>query len=294
MPAATRKRAFAAPGFIGLAVPDFLRRRCAVPIKHSTSRQFDANRGFSGRPARGSEQEEFVMANTPLMPKATAVWLIDSTTLSFDQIAAFCRLHPLEVKAVADGDSAQGIKGLDPVLTGQLTREDIDKGEADPAHRLTLLASRVQVPETKRRAPRYTPVSRRQDRPNAILWLVRNHAELKDAQIIRMVGTTKPTIQAIRDRTHWNSTNLTPIDPVTLGLCTQLELDLEVKKSTKDRPVVEEEEGAHLLRAEETTAAAADTGGAADSDVSQAAVDAMDIDPESVFAKLKNLKSEDL
>jgi len=238
------------------------------------------------------------MATTLLMPKATAVWLVDNTALSFDQIAAFCHLHPLEVKAIADGDSAQGIKGLDPILTGQLTREDIDKGVADPAHRLTLLASRVQVPETRRRAPRYTPVSKRQDRPNAILWLVRNHAELKDAQIIRLVGTTKPTIQAIRDRTHWNSANLTPIDPVTLGLCTQLELDLEVKKASKDRPVVEEEEGAHLLPAEETTAGAADAAGegesAADSEASQAAVEEMDIDPDSVFAKLKNLKSEDL
>ncbi len=234
------------------------------------------------------------MATKPLMPKATAVWLIDATTLSFDQVAAFCRLHPLEVKAIADGDSAQGIKGLDPVLTGQLNRDDIDKGEADPAHRLTLLESRVKTPETKRRAPRYTPVSRRQDRPNAILWLVRNHSELKDAQIIRMVGTTKPTIQAIRDRTHWNSTNLSPIDPVTLGLCTQLELDMEVNKSAKDRPVVEEVEGAHLLTAEETTARVADTAGAASSDPAKKSLDEMNIDPDSVFAKLKNLKSEDI
>ena len=245
------------------------------------------------------------MATTPLMPKATAVWLVDNTTLTFDQIAGFCRLHPLEVKAIADGDSAQGIKGLDPILTGQLSREDIEKGEADPAHRLTLLESRVRVPETKRRAPRYTPVSKRQDRPNAILWLVRNHAELKDAQIIRLVGTTKPTIQAIRDRTHWNSANLTPIDPVTLGLCTQLELDLEVKKAAKHLPAVEEAEGAHLLPPEETTADTADTtdagdpaDGAADSTVDsepgETAVEEMDIDPDSVFAKLKTLKSEDL
>jgi len=159
------------------------------------------------------------------------------------------------------------------------------------------------VPETRRRAPRYTPVSKRQDRPNAILWLVRNHAELKDAQIIRLVGTTKPTIQAIRDRTHWNSANLTPIDPVTLGLCTQLELDLEVKKAAKNLPPVEEEEGAHLLPAEETTSGAADSDGesagdapedAADSDLGPVAVEDMDIDPDSVFAKLKDLKSEDL
>jgi hypothetical protein len=160
----------------------------------------------------------------------------------------------------------------------------------------------VRVPETKRRAPRYTPVSKRQDRPNAILWLVRNHAELKDAQIIRLVGTTKPTIQAIRDRSHWNSANLTPIDPVTLGLCTQLELDMEVKKAAKHRPVVEEAEGAHLLPAEETTAAAAKAGNKAEGetespaegDAKEAAADEMDIDPDSVFAKLKTLKSEDL
>ena len=269
--------------------------------KALTFRQFDANRGFSGRLARKSEQEDFAVATTPLMPKATAVWLVDNTALTFDQIAALCRLHPLEVKAVADGDSAQGIKGLDPILTGQLTRADIEKGEADPAHRLTLLESRVQVPEAKRRAPRYTPVSKRQDRPNAILWLVRNHAELKDAQIIRLVGTTKPTIQAIRDRTHWNSANLTPIDPVTLGLCTQLELDLEVKKAAKNLPVVEEPEGAHLLPAEETTAgaegaveAADEAAGGVAGDEPGEAAEEMDIDPDSVFAKLKDLKSEDL
>ena len=134
-------------------------------------------------------------------------------------------LHPLEVKAIADGDAAQGIKGMDPLLAGQLTREEIEKAEADPNYDMKILEPKVRVPEVKRRGPRYTPVSKRQDRPNAILWLVRNHAELKDAQIMRLVGTTKPTIQAIRDRTHWNSATLQPTDPVTLGLCTQLELD---------------------------------------------------------------------
>lgn len=176
------------------------------------------------------------MANTPLMPKATAVWLVDNTALSFTQIAAFCKLHPLEVKAIADGEAAQGIKGLDPILTGQLTREEVENAQADPNYQLKLQGSKVVVPESKRKGPRYTPVSRRQDRPNAILWLVRNHPELKDAQIMRLVGTTKPTIAAIRDRTHWNSSNLTPSDPVTLSLCSQLELDMEVEKAAKNAP----------------------------------------------------------
>lgn len=176
------------------------------------------------------------MAQTLLMPKATAVWLVDNTGLSFDQIAEFCSIHPLEVKAIADGDSAQGIKGLDPISTGQLSREEIEKAQDDPNHKLTMSKPKVLVPERSKKGPRYTPVSRRQDRPNAILWLVRNHAELKDAQIIKLVGTTKPTIQAIRDRTHWNSANLTPSDPVILGLCTQIALDAEVTKAEKYLP----------------------------------------------------------
>jgi hypothetical protein len=176
------------------------------------------------------------MANTLLMPKATAVWLVDNTALSFDQIAQFCKLHPLEVKAIADGESAQGIKGLDPVITGQLSREEIAKAEADPEHRLKLAEPKVRVPESKRRTPRYTPLSKRQDRPNAILWLVKNHPELKDAQISRLVGTTKATIEQIRNRTHWNAANLTPMDPVTLGLCSQIDLDLEVQRASRGQP----------------------------------------------------------
>ena len=194
------------------------------------------------------------MATAPLMPKATAVWLVDNTSLTFEQIAAFCRLHPLEVKAIADGDSAQGIKGMDPVLAGQLAREEVEKAEADPSYRMKISEPKVRVPEIKRRGPRYTPVSKRQDRPNAILWLVRNHPELKDAQIMRLVGTTKPTIQAIRERTHWNSATLTPTDPVTLGLASQLELDMEVRKAARAAPLPTEAEGARLLSAEETTA----------------------------------------
>jgi len=182
------------------------------------------------------------MANRLLMPKATAVWLVDNTALTFEQIAQFCSLHPLEVKTIADGEAAQGIKGLNPLTTGQLTREEITKAEENPAYRLKLAEPKVTVPEKKRRGPRYTPLSRRQDRPNAILWLVRNHPEMKDAQISRLVGTTKSTIEQIRNRTHWNAANLTPMDPVTLGLCSQIELDIEVEKAAKNKPPVENED----------------------------------------------------
>ncbi len=169
-----------------------------------------------------------------LMPKATAVWLVENTSLTFEQIAELCELHVLEVKGIADGDVAQGIKGMDPISTGQLTREEIARGEEDHDYRLKLAAAKVDIPEVKtKKGPRYTPVSRRQDRPNAVLWLLRSHAELKDSQIMRLVGTTKPTIAAIRERTHWNSPNLQPQDPVTLGLCTQIDLDNEVKKAAR-------------------------------------------------------------
>jgi hypothetical protein len=172
------------------------------------------------------------MSNAPLMPKATAVWLIDNTALTFQQIADFCKLHELEVKGIADGDVAQGIKGMDPVSAGELTRDELEKGQADPSYRMKMAESRVQVPLSRaKKGPRYTPVSRRQDRPDAIAWLLRFHPELPDSQIMKLVGTTKPTIQAIRDRTHWNSSNIKPVDPVTLALCTQLDLDFAVQKA---------------------------------------------------------------
>src|SRR5919108_5357582 len=178
------------------------------------------------------------MDRAPLMPKATAVWLVDNTSLTFEQIAEFCGLHVLEVKGIADGDVAHGIKGMDPISSGQLSREEIAAAERDPNHSLRLSEPKVEVPVVKtKRGPRYTPVSRRQDRPNAILWLVRNHPELRDSQIMRLVGTTKSTIQAIRDRTHWNASNLQPMDPVTLGLCSQIDLDLEVHRAAKEKPV---------------------------------------------------------
>jgi len=174
------------------------------------------------------------MSNIPLMPKATAVWLVDNTALTFEQIAEFCGLHVLEVKGIADGDVAQGIKGTDPISANQLSREEIALGQEDSSHRLKLLESKIEIPPVKtKKGPKYTPVSRRQDRPNAILWLLKNHPELKDSEIMRLVGTTKPTIQAIRERTHWNSQNLAPLDPVTLALCKQGDLDKEVQKAAR-------------------------------------------------------------
>src|SRR6202022_1197999 len=226
------------------------------------------------------------MTSQPLRPKATAVWLVENTALSFDQNADFCKLHPLEVKALADGDAAQGIKGLDPVLTGQLSREYIEAGEADPGRRLKLSDPKVRLPEakSKKKGPRYTPVSRRQDRPNAILWLLPHHPELKDSQIMRLVGTTKSTIQAIRDRTHWNATNLSPLDPVTLGLCSQIDLDLEVQRAAKEKPLpTEAERGSTLLPAEATTAESRAEAEAAKEKPSE------ELDVGAVRAKLKKI-----
>jgi hypothetical protein len=236
------------------------------------------------------------MSQGPLMPKATAVWLVENTSLSFEQIADFCKLHPLEVKGIADGEVAAGIKGMDPVTSGQLTREEIEKAQKDPNYRLRMAESRVKLPEQKRikKGPRYTPVSRRHDRPNAILWLVRNHPELKDAQIMRLVGTTKTTIQQVRDRTHWNSASLSPMDPVTLGLCSQIDLDFEVQRAAKDRPhaVVTPQSGGTLMPAEISTAEPQREEPFADMSRPKPAKEA-EIDVNSVFAKLKDLKRPD-
>jgi hypothetical protein len=169
----------------------------------------------------------------PLMQKATAVWLVENTTLTFRQIAEFCGLHELEVNGIADGEVAQGIKGFDPVANRQLTTEEIRKGERDPHHRLKLMYNPASEGEMKRKGPRYTPLSKRQDRPAAIAWLVKFHPELSDGQIAKLVGTTKPTIQSIRDRTHWNIANVAPVDPVALGLCRQVELDTAVAKAVR-------------------------------------------------------------
>ena len=173
------------------------------------------------------------MTEKPIMARATAVWLVDNTTLSFAQIGDFCGMHELEVQGVADGDVATGVKGFDPVTNNQLTAEEIRKAEADPGYRLRLKFNASAVGEEKRRGPRYTPLSKRQDRPASILWLVKFHPELSDGQVSKLVGTTKPTIQAIRGRTHWNIGSLDPIDPVVLGLCKQSELDAAVQKANQ-------------------------------------------------------------
>ncbi|WP_108885171.1 DUF1013 domain-containing protein [Pseudoprimorskyibacter insulae] len=171
----------------------------------------------------------------PIMARATAVWLVDNTTLSFKQIADFVGMHELEIQGIADGDVAVGVKGFDPVANNQLTQEEVDKAEKDPLHKLKLKFNPAAVGEEKRRGPRYTPLSKRQDRPASIFWLVKFHPELSDGQISKLVGTTKPTIQAIRERTHWNIQNIQPIDPVALGLCKQSELDQAVQKAAEKR-----------------------------------------------------------
>jgi len=259
------------------------------------------------------------MDRIPLMPKATAVWLVDNTSLTFEQIAEFCGLHVLEVKGIADGDVAHGIKGMDPISSGQLSRDEIAEAELNPSHRLKLSEPKVEVPEVKtKRGPRYTPVSRRQDRPNAILWLLKNHPELKDSQIMRLVGTTKPTIIAIRERSHWNSPNLQAQDPVTLGLCSQIDLDAEVKKAaarlereSKKARGAEPAKSETLLPAEESTSTPSEpqpeaepqpepeaemsVALAQEAEAAAAASEDKDETPdiESVFAKLKELKPKD-
>ena len=171
-----------------------------------------------------------------LMPKATAVWLVDNTSLSFDQIADFCGLHPLEVKGIADGEVARDIRGADPIANGQLTREELDTAGTDPKYRMKAQKSRhAELLKPNKKAPRYTPVSRRQDRPDAIAWFVRNHPEVADSQIAKLLGTTKATIDQVRNRTHWNSANIKPVDPVTLGLVSQLELDAVVRKAAEKK-----------------------------------------------------------
>jgi hypothetical protein len=169
----------------------------------------------------------------PLMPKATAVWLVENTGLTFEQIAQFCGLHVLEVQAIADGEVAAGIQGLDPIANGQLTQAELDRVAADPNARLELLVSDLPLPGAKLHGGRYTPIAKRQDKPDAIAWMVKNYPDLTDAQIQKLLGTTKPTIAAVRDRTHWNTTNIKPRHPVSLGLCTQTELDAAIERAQR-------------------------------------------------------------
>lgn len=245
------------------------------------------------------------MSQSPLMPKATAVWLVENTSLSFRQIADFCGLHELEVKGIADGDVAAGIKGLDPVTGGQLTREEIARGEADVNHRLHILEPKAKIAVKKSTSgPRYTPVSRRGDRPDAIAWLLRHHSELPDSAVMKLVGTTKTTINAIRDRSHWNATNIKPVDPVSLGLCSQLELDLAVQKAARKAGRVSGDVAPPrtLVPAAEVVGTAAHQAATlAAAEAAEQAATPQDVrdsekeyDADSVFAKLKTLKpSED-
>ena len=173
------------------------------------------------------------MSEAPFMPKATAVWLVENTSLTFSQIANFCGLHELEVSGIADGEVASGIRGMDPITSNQLTEQEIKRCESDPNSKLELIINPATIGETKRRGPRYTPLSKRQDKPAAIAWLVKFYPDLPDTQIIKLVGTTKPTIKAVRERSHWNITNIVPTDPVLLGLCKQVELDKAIEKIDK-------------------------------------------------------------
>ena len=226
-----------------------------------------------------------------LMPKATAVWLVDNTSLTFDQIADFCVLHPLEVKGIADGEVARDIRGADPIANGQLSRDELDAAEKNPNYRMKAQKSRhAELLKPVKKSPRYTPVSRRQDRPDAIAWFIRNHPEVADSQVARLLGTTKATIDQVRNRTHWNSANIKPVDPVTLGLATQLELDAVVRKAAdkkaKDdaRRGIVEPEGATLRPASETGAAEA---------VEPEAEEERETDLDAVFADTADVDDED-
>jgi hypothetical protein len=189
--------------------------------------------------------------SVPLMPKATAVWLVENTSLTFEQIADFCSLHPLEVQAIADGEVANQMQGLDPVANGQTSADEIERCQKDVDARLKLSPQALPPQFVKHKGPRYTPIAKRQDKPDAIAFLLRNHPELSEAQISKLIGTTKPTIAAVRDRTHWNSPNIKPRHPVGLGLCTLDELERAVGRSLRGKPQsVSEEAGV-----EETTQA---------------------------------------
>ena len=226
------------------------------------------------------------MADRPLMPIATAVWLIDNTSLTFDQIAEFCGLHPLQVKGIADGDVGAGVRGIDPITTHQLTRDEIEKAQGDEDYRLVLSRPKTIVPDRPKKGPRYTPVSKRQNRPDAIAWMVRNHPEVPDSQIAKLLGTTKTTIQSVRDRTHWNAANLQPQDPVGLGLCTQIDLDAVVRKAAaklaKMKPAPAADAGPSLAPAGDQ-APAADDAAAKDETAED---ESKTVDLDKVFANL--------
>jgi len=228
------------------------------------------------------------------MPKATAVWLIDNTTLTFDQIAEFCGFHPLEVSGIADGDVATGIKGADPIVTGQLDQAEIDRCQEDATARLKINVSKVDLPAEKRKGPSYTPISRRQDRPDAINWLLRYHPELTDGQISKLVGTTKTTITAVRDRTHWNTANLQLVDPVSLALCSQTDLDAAVAKAQAKKAREDAKNGITPAEAEETLIPVAETTAPEPELTAEEQAETVDIgDAESLFNLPKIEKNVD-
>jgi hypothetical protein len=182
----------------------------------------------------------------PLMPKATAVWLIENTALSFKQIGDFCGMHELEIQSIADGDVAIGVVGHDPVISGQLSKEEIARCEKDGNLRLKISVDIEKLVKQKKKGGKYTPVARRQDKPDAISWILRNHPEISDNRIIKLIGTTKNTINSVRSKEHWNSTNIRPRDPVILGLCTQVELNKAVEDS-KTKADINEDQQADLI-----------------------------------------------
>jgi len=194
----------------------------------------------------------------PLMPKATAVWLVENTSLSFEQIAAFTGMHELEIQAIADGEVAVGIVGVNPILSGQLSQDELDRCQEDPASFLKMSQTDIPLPKARSKGARYTPVSKRQDRPDAIAWLLKHHPDLTDAQVARLIGTTKPTITSVRDRSHWNAPNIKPQNPVTLGLCSEADLEKAVVISMRRQKAREKaKERAERAAAREAAAAAA-------------------------------------
>lgn len=223
----------------------------------------------------------------PLMPKATAVWLIDKTKLSFDQIGEFCGLHKLEVQAIADGEVAGGINGLDPVANGQLTMEEIARCENDPRARLKIIKTDLPQPVVRAKGPRYTPVSKRADKPDAIAYLLKHHPELQDAQVARLLGTTKETIAKVRDRSHWNAANIKPNNPVLLGLCKFADLEAALKRAQRriareQKGLKDEGEDTDVMQAEEAPELEGPITGFGDAPKDQQP----EIDPEDVFRSL--------
>jgi uncharacterized protein len=200
----------------------------------------------------------------PMMPKATAVWLVENTALTFQQIAEFCGLHELEVQAIADGEVVAGMTGLDPMASGQLTQEELDRVAGDPSARLKLAATNIPLPAVRTKGARYTPVAKRQDKPDAIAFLIRHYPELTDAQISKLLGTTKETINKVRDRTHWNSPNIRPRDPIDLGLCSIMELQAALNRARRKIEAAKTAEERAAARAEREAAAKEDGAGEAE------------------------------